>query len=129
MVQPKIVLFLGRMDPDMGYDYCVGLCRKNHWKLIVAGGDRNDVPQLLKKVDAVFTTGYLGIVEAFAAGKAVLVYYDNPLKKDYLAMHPMAKYFVYTDKIPEKLALEPQEWACKQTWDKVTDLYEQLWCK
>ncbi len=127
MAQLKTILFLGRTDPDTGYDYCVHLCHKNNWKLIVAGGDRVDASQLIKNVDAVFTTGYLGIVEAFVAGKPVLVYADNPLKKDYLAMHSMSKYFVYSGNIPKKLALEPQAWARQQTWDKVTDLYEQLW--
>lgn len=129
MVQSNTVLFLGRTDGNTGYEYCVNLCKKNKWKLVVAGGDRNDVPQMIKKADAVFTTGYLGIAEAFAAGKAVLVQYDNPLKKDYLGMHPMSKYFVYDGKIPKEPALEPQKWAQKQTWNKVTHMYEQLWRK
>lgn len=119
MAQSKIVLFIGRMDPHMGYQNCVELCRRKKWKLVVAAGDRKDVPRLIKQADYVFTTGYLGITEAYAANKKVLWSWNNPVKEDSIKTHPMYG----------KSLRQAHAWAKSQTWDKVADLYEKLWQK
>lgn len=130
MARPKQVLFLGRNDKDTSYDFCVDECRKRGWVLISATGQIADPSCLIKKSDYVFATGYLSILESFKLGKIVLCHYNNSVKKDYLLLHPMSKYFVFNfDDIPAKLAKEPQRWAKEQTWDKLADIYETLWQK
>ncbi len=130
MAPRKKVLFLGRRDQDTGYDYCIKECRKRGWELVCAYGQVVDPIKLIKSADYVFTTGYLSILESLKLGKIVLVYYDNPLKGDYLRMHPMAKYLVFDlDAIPAHLPAEPREWAKNQTWVKLADMYEKLWAK
>ena len=119
MARRKIILFLGRMDPHMGYDYCVQLCRRQRWKLVIASGDRTDVPQLIKQADAVFTTGYLGMLEAYIRKKPVLTAWTNPVKEDYIKMHPMYG----------KNSTACYQWSKSQTWDKLADIYENLWKK
>ncbi|MEK7154753.1 MAG: hypothetical protein AAB697_01345 [Patescibacteria group bacterium] len=119
MAQRKTVLFLGRKDPHMGYDYCVKLCRRHGWKLIIAAGDRKDVPRLMKQADAVFTTGYLGIMESYLANKEVLWSWNNPLKEDYIKMHPMYG----------KSLKQAHTWSKQQTWAKLATIYEKLWQK
>lgn len=105
------------MDSHMGYDDCVKLCRRRGWKLVVAAGDRTDVPRLIDQADFVFTTGYLGMLEAYIRRKPVLTTWNNPIKEDYIKMHPM-----YGKTVPERY-----RWAKEQTWDKLADLYEKLW--
>lgn len=92
-----------------------------------------------------FVSGYLSILEAFAARRLVFAVYDNPLKKDYLQMTPYADWIVIA-KDAEELAqkvvyyLEHPEkeeemvdraynWVTKQTWEKMGKLYLDLWSK
>lgn len=117
MAQLKTILFLGRIDPHMGYNYCVKLCRRKGWKLLTATGDKTDVPRLIKQADAVFTTGYLGMLEAYICRKPVLTSWTNPVKEDYIKMHPMYG----------KSSKERYQWAKRQTWDKLAATYEKLW--
>lgn len=91
----------------------------------------------------VFTSGYLSILEALTAKKLVFAVYDNPLKRDYLKMSPFAKWTI-SEKSPKQLAEKvlyylrhPEKekkmvekayrWAKEQTWNKVVNLYLQLW--
>lgn len=119
MGQRKTILFLGRMEPHMGYSDCVKLCRRHNWKLIVAAGDKKNVPQLIKQADCVFTTGYLGILESYLANKKILWSWNNPVKEDYIKMHPMYGKSLKT----------AHAWAKLQTWEKLADLHEKLWQK
>lgn len=50
-----------------------------------------DVMPYLARAKAVMTTGYLGMLEAFACGKQVIAFYGNRLKRDYLMMMPDAQ--------------------------------------
>lgn len=119
MAQPKTILFIGRMDSHMGFADCVSLCRRQGWKLIVAAGDKTNVPQLIKQANYVFTTGYLGIVESYLANKKVFWSWNNPVKEDYIKMHPMYGKSLKT----------AHAWAKTQTWSKLADAYETLWQK
>jgi glycosyltransferase involved in cell wall biosynthesis len=90
-----------------------------------------------------FVSGYLTILEAFAARKLVFAVYDNPLKYDYLMMAPFAQYIVVAD-TPEMLYKKiiyymnhPREeqnlidsaykWVKKQSWEDVAKTYLTLW--
>src|SRR3989344_4296780 len=144
----KILLFLGRLEENTGWLECLNKYRrlkdKLGWQLVVAGdgslrhlaprqarllGFVSDARPYIAAARYVFTTGYLGIAEAFAAGQIVLSHYENPLKKDYLLGHPMAKYLIFSDNLPERLPREPQLWASRQTWAKLAQNYHDLWAK
>ncbi|WP_338029962.1 glycosyltransferase family 4 protein [Geothrix terrae] len=92
----------------------------------------------------VFTSGYLAILEAMAQGKVVCATYDNPLKEDYLRLFPEAESRMVVAGDAESLATrmaglladpgrlqimgeDARAWALTQTWDRVADLYEDLW--
>ena len=62
----------------------------------------------LRQASVVIASSYLSILEALAAGRPVISLYSNPLKEDYL------------------LGLNYQKIL---TWDKITQLYLQLWEK
>ena len=57
---------------------------KNNIKNIHFKGNVNDVDKYLKKSNIVFSSGYLGILEALSWGCHVISTYNNELKKDYL---------------------------------------------
>jgi glycosyltransferase involved in cell wall biosynthesis len=91
----------------------------------------------------VFVSRYLSILEALVAKKMVFAVYDNPLKRDYLAMSPF-KDFVSISGSPKELASRVQHyysnknieqdkieaghaWAKKQTWQHIAEIYLKLW--
>jgi len=156
------LLFSGRLDRDTGFDTCVEVYKhlkpRYHWKLHVVGDGPNrklapkdaklfgfvkDPEKHVSTAKFVFTTGYLGILEAFAYKKLVISTYDNPLKKDYLLLHPMAKNMVIGkdwEEIVKKLQTlsdsqiqgmirTAYNWSRQQTWEKVARQHEQLWSK
>jgi glycosyltransferase involved in cell wall biosynthesis len=142
---PKL-LFIGRLEDDTGFQECLErykrLKDKLNWKLEIIGDGylKNLIPNdasylgiinnpypYIANADFVYTTGYMGILEAFAHSKIVLTYFDNPVKRDYLLLHPMNKYFVFDDKIPLKLNPKAVKWAKNQTWDKLKEMYLKLW--
>lgn len=102
-----------------------------------------EITSELQKADIVFASSYLSILEALSLGKLVVSVYDNPLKKDYLLMSPFKSYIIMGDKpeeVAEKLQTALQKpdsvqsmiqdaytWSCKQTWERVRDLYLKLW--
>lgn len=144
----KKLLYLGRLDENTGWRECLArfhrLKSRNGWNLVVAGDGPlsrlapteakllgsvpNPFPYILAS-DYVFTSGYLSILEAFAAGKVVLSYSENPLKRDYLMGHPMAKFLNLDDNLPRRLPKEPQLWAKNQTWALLAGQYRLLWAK
>lgn len=91
----------------------------------------------------VFVSGYLAILEAMVLGRLVFAVYDNPVKEDYLRMHPAAS-LMHIAASPEELAgqleqsladraesarmrEEGRRWAAGQSWGAVAHLYERLW--
>src|SRR3990167_10093879 len=95
--------------------------------------------------DFVFTSRYLGILEALAYKKLVFAHYNNPIKEDYLEMAPFSK-FISISKNHQGLAkqieffLRENEtsndligngfgWVKKQNWSNITDIYSDLWSK
>ena len=154
------LLYTGRLEKDTGFGTAVELYRqlknKMQWRLQVAGDgpDKKLAPReanmlgfvpepekYIAKAGWVYTTGYLGIIEAFAYRKLVIASYDNPVKKDYLYMHPMSRNMVIGETSTEiadnlsalspadtrRMTHECREWAKRQTWEKLARQHEQLW--
>ncbi len=104
----------------------------------VKGADRK-----LSRFRFAFVSRYLAILEAMVRKRLVFAIFDNKIKMDYLNMAPFAKWIVI-EKEPDKLAeklnyylAHPEkekelvdkayQWAKKQTWEKVVDMYLKLW--
>ena len=117
MAQLKKIYFLGRKDPDTGYNYFLDLVKKGEWEII----------DNLESAEYVFVGGYLSALENFLQKKIVLASFDNPVKKDYWEMHPMHKYIGLNGQIPKDYSEEAYIWAKAQTWEKLAQEYEQLW--
>ena len=108
----NLLLFIGRLEEDTGCKFILKLLmefhrknenyksyflgdgslkeslklevNKNNIKSIHFKGNVNDVDKYLKKSNIVFSSGYLGILEALSWGCHVISTYNNELKKDYL---------------------------------------------
>lgn len=106
-------------------------------------GTINDISGALKSSRYVFASQYLSILEAMQARRLVLAVYDNEIKKDYLYCHPQAHNMIiagsgmelaekFNNLKPEteiKMIDEAYRWAKDQTWEKLTELYLNLWQK
>ncbi|MDE2026712.1 MAG: glycosyltransferase, partial [Patescibacteria group bacterium] len=104
-----------------------------------------NVESYFLKADYVFTSRYLGILEAFAHKKYVFAIYNSPVKKDYLTMTPFATWIAtagnvneLTDKIMHSMNNKNQQtksiqhsfsWVKAQTWENLTKNYLALWNK
>jgi len=98
---------------------------------------------LYTNYDVIIASGYLTIIEALAVERIVIAYYNNPIREDYLKMHPAAKsmnivsnandiskvFQTFDDDINKitQLARPGWEWAKKQTWEALAKDYLQLW--
>ncbi len=108
-------------------------------------GFKKNPEKYFQKYHFAFVSRYLSILEAMAAKRLVFALYDNPVKEDYLKMSPFAK-FIIIEKDPEKLAEKvlyylnnpaaekeltnkAYNWAAKQSWEKMVDIYLKLWSK
>jgi hypothetical protein len=103
-------------------------------------GNLRDV---LRSFPIIFASGYLTMIEALCARRIVFAYYDNPLREDYLRLHPAAgSMFICgsADDVTDALAKCEQRirWACEfsepgwrwareQSWDKLALQYTALW--
>lgn len=89
----------------------------------------------------IFTSRYLGILEAMALKKPVFSEYNNLIKKDYLEMTPFSK-FISISSNSTGIASEfnkykkgksninvdkGYEWVKDKTWEKMVDNYLVLW--
>ncbi len=100
-----------------------------------------DLRSSIKKSDIVFSSSYLTMLQVMQLGKPIFAAYNNPLKHDYLRTSPFAEYITVSGNAhelarqlsrfrPNINKLEKgQKWAQEQTWEKVTDVYLQLWEK
>ena len=164
-------VFVGRLEPDTGFltylealrmlkaEYDVALplevCGDGSLRAegeriaaeaglaVTFHGRVPDVTPYLAGARFVFTSGFLGMLEAMAAGAVVCAVYDNPLKEDYLRLFPGAESILIAGSAAE-LAREVQElasdeagatalaeqgraFAQEQTWAKVAELYLELY--
>ncbi len=100
-----------------------------------------DVSPYIKKADIVFASSYLSMLQVLQLGTPVFATYTNPLKHDYLRNSPFERYITITDSaedLSRKVARftpnlqklkSAASWANSQTWEKVADIYIELWQK
>ncbi len=165
-------LFIGRLEPETGimeYLKFIDLMRKDNISItiIIAGdgslrneaieyvkvkkikatflGFVNDPQKYFSKVDIVFTSRYLGILESLLGKKRVYAFYNNAIKKDYLQMSSFSQFIniaksikqmrllLLNDKANENLYKasinQGYAFALEQSWQKLTLLYIKLWGK
>lgn len=158
-------LFLGRLESDTGVlDYVDAFVRlaqhHNSLSLKIVGNGllKDEIEHRLRKAnlqgrytiadatakpeteyakcDVALVSGYLAIIEAGRFKLPVVSTYNNPLKKDYLTMHPCAKGLYIAKKGSDlsramELALSDHErradmlhaWSVRQTWNLIADKY------
>lgn len=118
-----------------------GVFRSDFEKYGTVLGFSSDRNKFIKNADVVFASSYLSMLESLSFGKSVMAAYTNPLKHDYLRMSPFDKYITISNdasifvkkvinfKPNKRLRDQAQRWALTQTWEKVADIYEELWKK
>lgn len=103
----------------------------------------NDVEKYMSDVNFVFTSRYLGILEAMVMKRFVFAVYNNAIKEDYLRMSPFAESISITKDdhtLAEEIAFHIQNqhvtfrkanagyaFAKNQSWDSLVDIYLRLW--
>lgn len=118
--------------------YRLGKVRLHGW---ISDGDRYPFPARLA-----FTGGYLSMLEAMIKKRLIIAAYPNDMVKDYLLSLPDAERMIIIAGTAEELA-QKLAWALRkeneeetramidrayrfasaQTWERVVDLYLQLW--
>ena len=164
------IVYIGRLEKDTGIeDYLTAwseiVKKYSELKFFICGGgsleqrlqDRVKEQQIknvvfkgfvqyvsffLSSAKVVYTSGYFGILEAFAQTKSVVATYDNELKKDYLEMLPQSEGVLWIAKNSSQIELmtleaiesdsksaKAFEFAKLNSWDKVKQDYYSLWEK
>jgi glycosyltransferase involved in cell wall biosynthesis len=161
------IMYLGRLDQDTGIlDYLRAAARLGYGLDVYGDGPYMaqakeiaeqlhlrcsflgfvpDASKYIKKYRIVFTSRYLGILEALISKVHVISHYDSEIKFDYLAQAPFADFieicsddediYTATTKIIRKPDLyqsrlkQGYNWAKAQTWQKMANQYEELWKK
>jgi glycosyltransferase involved in cell wall biosynthesis len=156
-------LFLGRLEEDTGFkEYFQAmqeLCQNSQFKFAMAGsgslagwaraelkkssghiemlGQVADSAPILARSRVAFVSGYLAILEAAYQKRPVVAFYNNPLKEDYLKMHPFAKSMFIAGSTEEiescfQTAITDHkdltgfaDWAEEQTWSNIAKLYAE----
>ncbi|MBI2028533.1 MAG: glycosyltransferase family 4 protein [Candidatus Levybacteria bacterium] len=120
-----------------------GKFKKHIVKNVRGVGFQLNPEKYIREYRFAFVSRYLSILEAFVSKRLVFAVYDNPLKEDYLKMSPFAKYiivarnskklsdavfyFLNNPNEEKKMLNKAYNWVNKQTWEKVTDTYLNLW--
>jgi glycosyltransferase involved in cell wall biosynthesis len=167
-INSNYVVFIGRLEHDTGIlEYIEAWKQSSHLytklSFVICGDGslKNYIENLIKdegiqdieirglvvnpedyiiKSKAVFTSGYLGILESFSLGKAVISTYNNEMKKDYLQMIPNSEDIMWIAKDSEEIveclyeALidnskieKAKKYAIENSWEKVRNDYYKLW--
>ncbi len=165
-IKPKYdFVFFGRLEKDTGINayleaFKILSNKKKSLKMLVVGwgGLQNknikyakdnkldiefrkpvkDVYAVLAESKIAFVSGYQAIIESAMMKKPIIAYYDNPLKKDYLQMHPMSNHIYLADSkkqitesvlkiIDNSFKISPAiiSWANSQTWDSIVSIYSE----
>jgi glycosyltransferase involved in cell wall biosynthesis len=153
------LLFWGRLAKDTGFEEFLKFAKLLPFKkgdVVIAGdgplrtmippeydfkGFSSDRNKLIGQSKYVFCTGYLGMLDAFARKRLVLSTYQNPVKEDYLRLHPMSGnmtiahdaiglYEQLSKLLPAVISAKVQSaytWSKQQTWHSVVNSYKTLW--
>jgi glycosyltransferase involved in cell wall biosynthesis len=157
---PLGAAFVGRFDADTGVAMVAEAARsagsipvtfygsgKLEQELRSAGARVEPAPKEILDVyrssPVVIASGYLTILEALCARRVVIACYDNPLRRDYLALHPAAGSMLLCGSAGElSAALErcrlelpalldraapAWAWAREQSWQRLAATYQALW--
>lgn len=108
----------------------------------VTGMVADPIP-FLDQATFVFSSSYLSMLQAQVLGKVVCAFYSNPLKQRYLETYPGSQSMLLASSVSEmsemiekllagpqsvvKLSRSVQSFARRQTWQRVTETYYQLW--
>ncbi|MBI5044730.1 MAG: glycosyltransferase family 4 protein [Candidatus Levybacteria bacterium] len=153
-------VFIGRLDEHTGileYAHAVNIIRKKIPKFTLTiygeGKYKNKLEgdgiivkdsnifadDIISQYEYAFVSRYLSILESLASQRSVYAIYDNPLKKDYLALSVFSKhisivknpeeiaYKILHDDKSQKKSLSGYLLSKKLTWKKVAKDYENLW--
>lgn len=100
-----------------------------------------DVEKYMSDAHFVFTSRYLGILEAMNQKRFVFAVYNNPIKGDYLRMTPFASFIsitkgehalaedivFYAHNQPFNKITKGYAWVRQQTWESLVEQYLRLW--
>jgi glycosyltransferase involved in cell wall biosynthesis len=159
----KDAMFLGRLEEETGIMEYLKAINGTNIKLDVFGagslekqakeyakqnklnisfkGFVANATDYIKDFKYIFSSRYLGILEAMALKKPVFAVYNNKIKQDYLEMTPFSKFIAiskdgeHVNKDLENYAKgkstinidEAYTWAKTQTWENMVTLYLKLW--
>lgn len=119
----KKILFVGRLDKDMGvlvylealkilkslgidfeFEACGdGVYRKYLEAFGIVHGYVLNTAQYVREADIIFASSYLSILEGLFHKRAVFSVHENPLKEDYLKLAPFSQ-FIQIHNNPHRLA-------------------------
>ncbi len=159
----KDIMFLGRLENETGFMKYLKTLKRINLKLDVFGegslekearkyvkdnglrvnfkGFLGNATDYIPEYKYVFTSRYLGILEAMALKRPVFAEYGNKVKKDYLQMTPFAKYISIsknsTEIIKEFNAYKinnsninldkAYDWVKDKNWEGMVNIYSKLW--
>lgn len=102
-----------------------------------------EVEKYIPKYDIVFTSRFLGTMEALSFKKPVFCVYNNAIKRDCFTMAPFAKHIFLSDsaytlvdsfeqmvqnrELTHTKIRNGYEWVRRETWKKMAHNYELLW--
>jgi len=158
-------IFYGRFEEDTGFEKYIRAFKiikstKPKAKMLVVGwGSRHDwavsyskkydlgiefrspvsnIYPSLAQAKIAFVSGYQAIIESGLMKKSIVAYYDTPIKKDYLEMHPLASSLNIVNSIDgiSQKALDLMNnsdyktkkiynWSVKQSWSYIVKRYEK----
>jgi len=166
------ILFIGRLEEETGImDYLRALKelqRKEYkFEITILGDGRlrrkaedfskvnkinaefkgfvENAEDYLPEADFIFTSRYLGILEALSYKRLVFAHYNNPIKEDYLKMTPFSKFISISKDYNElfdqveyylkyyqkrnQVVDRGSSWVKNQSWSKIVTIYLKLWDK
>lgn len=116
------------------------LIRREHILNVDFRGFVREPENYVKNAAVVFTSGFLGMLEAFSYKKPVIATYDSEIKKDYLEMMPGSREMIWIAKTPEEIVSSIKEalrdnkkveqayrFSLENSWERVKKDYYRLW--
>lgn len=153
------ISFVGRLGQDTGFESFLSYIERTPINTVgIFGGDRTELYRnsrerveilearcvtfsfhgwidnplgAIPDSSTVFTSGYLGILEALAFGHKIVASFENQVKYDYLRLSPFWEYLHIID-CDGRLVSEAKKISCefdlnKYTWGRISALYQEVW--
>lgn len=105
-------------------------------------GFQDQIQDHIESAQVVITSSYLSILDVLKLNRPVISIYSNPIKEDYLRLHPLSKYLNISNtpkqikdniekqnrpKSSPQLNQHDQSWLDSQSWQNLTQAYLDLW--